>query len=45
LAGKPERNKPLGRPKHRLKNNIRMDFSRSRRRVVGQIYLPEGRGK
>jgi hypothetical protein len=26
LVGKPERNRPLGRPRHRWVNNIRMDL-------------------
>jgi hypothetical protein len=26
LAGKPEAKRPLGRPRHRLEDNIRMDF-------------------
>ena len=30
LAGKPEGRRPLGRPRHRLEDNIRMDL-----RVVG----------
>jgi hypothetical protein len=26
LVGKPKRKKPLGRPKHRWKNGVRMDL-------------------
>jgi hypothetical protein len=26
LAGNPERKRPLGRPRHRYEDNIRMDF-------------------
>jgi hypothetical protein len=26
LVGKPERNKPLGRPRHRWEDNIKMDL-------------------
>jgi hypothetical protein len=27
LAGKPEGKRPLGRPRHRWKDNIKVDFS------------------
>jgi hypothetical protein len=28
LVGKPDRNKPLGRPMHRGKNNIKIDLQK-----------------
>jgi hypothetical protein len=28
LVGKPERKRPLGRPRHRLENNINMDLEK-----------------
>jgi hypothetical protein len=34
LVGKPERKRPLGRPRHRWVNNIRMDLQE-----VGYGYL------
>jgi hypothetical protein len=39
LAGKPERKKPLGRPRHRCEDNIRMDLREIRCEVVKWIYL------
>jgi len=34
LVGKPEGRRPLGRPRHRWVNNIRMDFQE-----VGCVYM------
>jgi hypothetical protein len=34
LVGKPEGKKPLGRPRHRWENNIKMDL-----RGIGWVYM------
>jgi len=35
LVGKPERKKPLGRPRHRWEDNIKMDLQEVGCRVYG----------
>jgi hypothetical protein len=43
LAGKPEGNRPLGRPRHRWENNIKMDLREmSLGGEVGLIWLRVG---
>jgi hypothetical protein len=43
LAGKPELRRPLGRPRRRWKNNIKMDISEIRLSVVDWIGLAQDR--
>jgi hypothetical protein len=35
LLGKPERKRPLGKPRHRWEDNIKMDFTRHRMGLCG----------
>ena len=46
LVGKPERKRPLGRPRHRWEDNIEMDFQEVGKGVVGTgwIWLRLGTG-
>jgi hypothetical protein len=47
LVGKPERNRPLGRPRHRWVNNIRMDLGEigwGDVDWIGLVWLREGTG-
>jgi hypothetical protein len=39
LVRKPERNRPLGRPRHRWQDNIRMDLREIRCESVAWIHL------
>jgi hypothetical protein len=39
LVGKPERKRPLRRPRHRWEDNIRMDIREIWFEVVDWIYL------
>jgi hypothetical protein len=41
LVGKPERKRPLGRPRHRWIDNIKMDFLEIGLSVVDWIGLAE----
>jgi hypothetical protein len=43
LAGKPERNRPLGRPRPRWEDNIKMDLRDIRLGSMDWIYLAEDR--
>jgi hypothetical protein len=43
LVGKPERKRPLGRPRHRWIDNIKMDLLEIRLGVVGWIGLAQDR--
>jgi hypothetical protein len=43
LAGKPERKRPLGRPRRRWIDNIKMDLLQIRLNVVGWIRLVQDR--
>jgi hypothetical protein len=43
LVGKPERKRPLGRPRRRWEDNIRMDLREIGWEVVDWIYLVQGR--
>jgi hypothetical protein len=45
LVGKPERKRPLGRPRRRRVGNIRMDFSEIGWGGVGWIGLAQDRDK
>jgi hypothetical protein len=42
LVGKPERNRPLGRPRRRWVGNIRMDLQEVRCGYVDWIGLAQG---
>jgi hypothetical protein len=39
LVGKPERKRPLGRPRHRWEDNIKMDLKRHTMGWHGLIWL------
>jgi hypothetical protein len=41
LVGKPERNRPLGRHRHRWENNIKIDFREIRWGVMDWIHLAQ----
>ena len=43
--GKPEGKRPLGRPKHSWKDNIKMDLQELRCEVMGWIKLAEDRDR
>ena len=43
LAGKPERKRPMGRPKHRWEDNINMDLQEVRCGAMDWIYLAHDR--
>jgi hypothetical protein len=43
LVGKPERKRPLGRPRHRWIDNIKMDLLEIRLSVVDWIGLDQDR--
>jgi hypothetical protein len=43
LVGKPERKRPLGRPRRRWENNIKMDLREMVRNVVDWIDLSQDR--
>jgi hypothetical protein len=43
LVGKPERKRPLGRPRHRWEDNIRMDLKEIEWKGVAWMHLAEGR--
>ena len=43
FVGKPERKKPLGRPKHRWEDNIKMDFHGVGGGVLDRIELAQDR--
>jgi hypothetical protein len=43
LVGKPERKRPLGRPRRRWKDNIKMDLQEVRYGDMGWIELAEDR--
>jgi hypothetical protein len=45
LVGKPEGKRPLGRPKIRLKDEIRMDLRETGLGGVEWIHLPEDRDR
>jgi hypothetical protein len=45
LVGKPEGKRPLGRPKRRREDNIRMDFREIEWNGMKWIYLARGSGK
>jgi hypothetical protein len=44
-VGKPEGKRPLGRPRSRQKNNVRMDFREVGWQGVDWIHLAQDRGK
>jgi hypothetical protein len=44
LVGKPEANRPLGRPKCRWENNIRMDLKETEWEGMYWIHLAQDRG-
>jgi hypothetical protein len=43
LVGKPEERRPLGRPRHRWEDNIRMDLQEIGREGVDWIHLAQNR--
>jgi hypothetical protein len=43
LVGKPEEKRPLGRPRGRWENNIKMDLREVRCRGVDRTELAQGR--
>jgi len=45
LVGKPEGKRPLGRPRHRWEDSIRMDLGEIRWEGVDWMHLPQGRGQ
>jgi hypothetical protein len=45
LVGKPERKRPLGRPRHRLVDNIRMDLGEMEWGGVDWIGVAQDRDK
>ena len=45
LVGKPEGKRPLGRPRHRWEDNIKMDLKEVRFRGMGWIYLVQDRDR
>jgi hypothetical protein len=45
LAGKPERERPLRRPRRRWENNIRMDLMERGWEVVHWTHLAQDRGQ
>jgi len=45
LVGKPERKRPLERPMHRWKDNIKMYLREIGWEVVDWIYLTQGRNQ
>jgi hypothetical protein len=45
LVGKPEGKTPLGRPRHRRKENIRMDLQEVGRRYMDWIGVPQDRDR
>jgi hypothetical protein len=42
LVGKPEGKRPLGRPRHRWKDNIKMDLQEVGCECMDWIYLAQG---
>jgi hypothetical protein len=44
-VGKPERRKPVGRPRHRWKDNIKMDLQKMGYGSMDWIELAEDRDK
>jgi hypothetical protein len=45
FVGKPERKRPLGRPRHRWKDNIKLDLQEVRYGVVDLIELAQDRDR
>jgi len=45
LAGKPERKRPLGRPRHRWEDNIKMDLQEVGCESMNWIELAQDRDK
>jgi hypothetical protein len=45
LVGKPEGNRPLGRPRRRWVNNVKMEFLEIDWSVVAWIGLAQDKGK
>jgi len=45
LVGKPEGKRPLGRPRHRWEDNIKMDLQEVRCRGMSWIELAQDRGR
>jgi hypothetical protein len=45
LVGKPERKRPLGRPRHRWEDNIRMDLQEVGCGYVDRIGLTQDRDR
>jgi hypothetical protein len=45
LVGKPEGNRPLGRPRRRWENNVRMVHRVIRQKSVGWMHLVKDRGQ
>jgi hypothetical protein len=43
LVGEPEGKRPLGRPKHRWEDNIRMDIRERRWYSVDRIHVAQDR--
>jgi hypothetical protein len=41
LVGKPEGKRPLGRPRHRWEDNIRIDLREIKWEVVGWVHLAQ----
>jgi hypothetical protein len=45
LLGKPKGRRPLGRPRHRWQDNIKMDLREIRFGDVDWIYLAQGKDR
>jgi hypothetical protein len=45
LVGKPERKRPLGRPRHRWEDNIRMDLREIGWESVNWMHLAQDRDR
>jgi hypothetical protein len=43
LVGKPEGKRPLGRPRHRWEDNIRMELKETGWEGVNWVHLPQDR--
>jgi hypothetical protein len=45
LVGRPEGSRPLGRPRRRWEDNIKMDLQEVRWEIVDWIYMAQDKGK